>query len=938
MKIKNQKNNQNYLAAKDRDKERLKTERPQKVKKVKDKAAKTAQQTIPYKKIHIGNIMEVQTGKFSKTYEFQDINYQIAKQDDQEDIFIRYGEILNCLDTTVEMQINIINNHVSKDNFEDVVFLKHKQDGYDEYREEYNSMLEEKMTEGRNDLRRDKYITITVNASSLEEARQKFNQIQSDMESGFKKIGSELREVKSEEKVGILKDIFVGADTYIPKLSKSDYDKCTEKEYIAPDYFEFKKDYFMFNDKYARCVFVRDFPSFLNDRLIADLTDLGLNQVLTININAVEPHKALRLVKKQLTGMEANVIQAKKKAVQSGYTADLIPHDLQHSVKEAEELLDDLMSKNQKMFFVNVLVMHMADSYRQLNIDTDTIKSATRKYLCNTGVLAYQQEDAMKSSLPIGNCTLKSLRRTLTTESTAILMPFNTQEMIQKNGMYYGLNAVSKNMIMFNRKTMKNANGFILGTPGCFIGSTKVKLSDGQVMTLEEMANTMKHKEIWVNSYDLKNNADIKTQARDPRVTKHTKYLINVHLSNGETLTCTKDHKFLTRAGEYLQAEQLQAGQELMPIHTIVSTEAITLDEEVPVYDLTVDEYENFMLDCGIYVHNSGKSFSAKREMVNVLLNTDDDVIIIDPEREYTPLAENFDGEIIHISASSKNFINPLDMSENYADDEEPIILKSEFILSLCESIIGGRYGLSTKAKAIIDRCLRMTYRDYMADFNPEKVPTLHEFYKILKEQPEEEAQELAVSLELYVTGSLGIFANKTNVDYNKRLVVYDIKDLGKQLKTMGLLIVLDNVWNKITENRAAGKSTWIYIDEIYLLFANEYSANFLFELYKRARKWGGIPTGITQNVEDLLQSELARRMLSNSDFIQMLNQATSDRKELANLLNISDTQLSFVTNSNAGQGLLFCGNSIIPFVDQFPKNTKLYSMMTTNLAEMERK
>lgn len=798
MKIKEQRK-EVIVSARDLDKERLKSEKPKKVRKKRDKAARTAQQTIPYKKVRLNNILEVQTGKFSKTFEFQDINYQIAKQEDQEDIFIRYGEILNCLDTTAEMQISIVNTHINRGSMEEAIFLKHKGDGYDEYRDEYNDMLAEKMTEGRNDLKREKYISISVNAASLEEAKQKFNQIQNDLYSNFKKIGSELREIKSEEKVGILKNIFVGPDAYIPKLSKTDYDRCTEKEYIAPDYFEFKKDYFMFNDKYARCVFIRDFPSFLNDRLISDLTDLGLPQILTININAVEPHKALRLVKKQLTGMEANKIQAQKKALQNGYTADLIPHELQHSLREAEELLDDLVSKNQKMFFVNVLIMHMADSYKQLNIDTDTIKSTTRKYLCNTGILNFQQEDGMKSTLPIGNCTLKHLRRTLTTESTAILMPFSTQEMIQENGMYYGLNAVSKNMILFNRKSMKNANGFILGTPG------------------------------------------------------------------------------------------------------------------------------------------SGKSFSAKREMINVLLNTDDDVIIIDPEREYKNLAENFNGEIIDISASSKNYINPLDMSADYADDEEPIILKSEFILSLCESIIGGRYGLSTNAKAIIDRCLRKTYQDYIVDFDKSKIPTLHDFYRILKEQPEEEAQELAVSLELYVTGSLGIFANKTNVDVKKRLVVFDIKDLGKQLKTMGLLIVLDNIWNRITENRAAGKSTWIYIDEIYLLFANEYSANFLFELYKRARKWGGIPTGITQNVEDLLQSELARRMLSNSDFIQMLNQATSDRVELAKLLNISDTQLSFVTNSNAGQGLLFCGNSIIPFIDQFPKNTKLYQMMTTNLAEIER-
>ena len=880
------------------------------------------------------NIIEVRPNVYSKTYQFSDINYQIARQDAQEDIFVRYGEILNTLDTSVEFQVSIVNSHINKKDFDEKILIRRKNDDFDEYREEYNQMVQEKLEEGRNDLKSDKYLTLTTEAQGTEEAKHRFNNLYNELQTNFKKLGSELREISNIEKITQLKNIFRGTGTVIPKLSKQDFEKGTEKEYIAPDYFEFKKDYFLFNEKYARVVFIRDFPSFLNDKLIGEITDLGLEQSLSINIQAVEPEKAVRIVRRQITGMEGDKMNAERKAIKNGYSSNFIPHTLKHSLEEAEELLDDLVSKNQKMFLVNIVIMHMADNYRQLNIDTETLKSVTRKYLCNIGTLFFQQEEGMKSSLPLGNCQLK-LRRTLTTESTAVLMPFSTQEMIQSQGMYYGLNAVSKNLIMFNRKSMKNANGFILGTPGCFVGSTKVKLADGKVISLEEMANTMKHKEIWVKSYDLKNNVAIETQARDPRVTKHTKHLIEVHLSNGETLTCTRGHRFITKSGTFIQAEQLQPGQELMPILTVVSTEIITLEKEVPVYDITVDEYENFMLECGIYVHNSGKSFAAKREMVNVFLNTDDDVIIIDPEREYTTLVNNFKGEIINISASSQNFINPLDMTEEYADDEDPIVLKSEFVMSLCESVIGGKQGLSTKEKALIDRCLRRVYKEYIQDFDKAKVPTLHEFYTELKKQSEPEAQELALSLEIYVKGSLGIFANKTNINLKNRITCFDIKDLGKQLTTMGLLIVLDNVWNRITENRAKGKNTWIYLDEIYLLFKNEYSANFLFELYKRARKWGGIPTGITQNVEDLLESNLARKMLSNSDFIQMLNQATSDRLELARLLNISETQLSFVTNSSAGQGLLFCGNSIIPFVDQFPKNTKLYKMMTTKLEEM---
>ncbi len=517
--------------------------------------------------------------------------------------------------------------------------------------------------------------------------------------------------------------------------------------------------------------------------------------MVTVNISPVDPYKALKIVSRQLTSMRANKLQAEKKAIQSGYTSDVINEDLKHSLAEAEELLDDLRSKNQKMFLDNVIIMVTAKDFEELENNTETVESVIRKHICSVSTLKYQQEKGLQSVLPIGNCTLK-IRRTLTTESTAVFLPFSSKEISQRNGMYYGLNALSNNMIIFNRLMLKNPNGFILGSPG------------------------------------------------------------------------------------------------------------------------------------------SGKSFSAKREMLNVFLATDDDIIIIDPEREYVNLVAALNGETINVSPASTNYINPLDMSKNYSDDESPLVMKSDFILSFCECLVG-KQGLTAKEKAIIDRCLTVTYAEYMQDFDVSKTPTLMDFYENLKAQPEKEAQGLALSFELYIKGNLNVFAHRTNVNTTNRVVSYDIKDLGKQLKTLGMLIVLDYVWNRITENRAKGKRTWIYMDEIYLLFANEYSANFLFELYKRARKWGGVPTGITQNVEDLLKSETARSMLSNTDFVMMLNQAASDRMQLAKILNISDNLLTYVTNSDSGHGLICCGGSIIPFKDKFPHN-ELYDLMTTKLEEVQ--
>ncbi len=785
--------------AKEMDEQRIKEENSKKPEhkrvRVKRSVPKTVQKTIPYRNIVDEYVIRIDDKHYSKTYRFDDVNYSIAKQEDQEAIFLGYCSVLNSFDTSADIQITVYNNRVNKADFNDMVLLRHKDDEFDRYIDVYNNMLIEKMEQGQNGIIRSKFITVTIQAVDAASARNKFSTIDVELTNAFKKIGSSLKVLTSNERISLMKDIFRGVDVEIPELTEKDFKRKADKGYCCPDYFEFKKDYFMWGDKYARTMFIKDMPASLKDDLITDIAKTDLDVMVTVNIAPVEPYKALKMVNHQITAMRANKLQAEKKALQSGYSSDIISEDLKHSLAEAEELLDDLRSKNQKMFLDNIIIMVTAKDINELNANTEAIDAVVRKHICSLSTLVFQQEKGLQSVLPIGNCTLK-IRRTLTTESTAVLLPFSVKEISQKDGMYYGLNPLSNNMILLNRLSLKNSNGYILGESG------------------------------------------------------------------------------------------------------------------------------------------GGKSFAAKREMLNVFLATDDDIIIIDPEREYTSLVSALKGETIYVSPASGNYINPLDMTKDYSDDEAPLTMKSDFILSFCECLVG-KQGLSAKERGIIDRCLTATYGEYLQTFDKEQIPTLMEFYEKLKAQPEKEAQGLALSFELYIKGNLNMFAHQTNVDTDNRVVSYDIKDLGKQLKTLGMLIVLDYVWNRITMNRAKGKRTWIYMDEIYLLFANEYSANFLFELYKRARKWGGVPTGITQNVEDLLKSDTARSMLSNTDFILMLSQSASDRAQLSKLLNISDNLMTFVTNSEIGQGLICCGGSVIPFIDKFPHN-ELYDLMTTKLEEVK--
>ena len=762
-------------------------------------APRTAQHTIRYKRMFEDGICEVENGLYSKCIKFADINYQIAKREEQVEIFSRYCEFLNYFDPSINLQITIHNKHIDKDDFKTQMLLKTGRAvvDLDIYRKEYNAMLSEKALQGQNSVIREKYLTFAIKANNYEAAIPALARLETDILTNLKSLGCDIQILSGLERLEFLHKMFNPNDHF-----KFQYDylvgsSLTTKDYVAPDSFNFTpKNHYEFGDSYGQTLYLKDLPSDLSDKLISELSDIPCNMTITLHINSVEQEKAFALVKQKISFMEQQKIDEQKKALKSGYDVDMIPYELKYSLNEAEELLDDMQNKNQRMFKLTMLINTSSDDQDLLNDNVYQIMAAARKNNCKIGYLDYLQEKALNSTMPVGKNSIE-IQRTLTTASTGIFIPFTAQELFQEGGMYYGLNALSRNLIFFNRKTLKNPNGFILGTPG------------------------------------------------------------------------------------------------------------------------------------------SGKSFSAKREIVNVLLNTEDEVLIIDPECEYVQLAKGFGGEIIHISAGSKAHINPLDITMDYADDDNPLLLKSEFVLSLCELLVGGRNGLTAAQKTVIDRACRMTYQSYFANPQKNPVPTLKDFYRVLIEQPEKEAISIALSLELYIEGSLSVFANPTNIDTNNRLIVFDIRDLGKQLKTMGMLIVLDQIWNRITQNRALGKRTWIYIDEIYLLFQNEYSANYLFELYKRARKWGAIPTGITQNVEDLLVSDLARRMLSNTDFVMMLNQATSDRVELAALLNISNQQLSYVTNSQEGQGLLFAGNSIIPFIDKFPTDTELYSMMTTKIEEV---
>ena len=777
-------------------KELLERNRPDK------KQPRTTQGTIPYERMWPDGVCRVTEKYYTKTIQFQDINYQLAQNEDKTSIFEGWSDFLNYFDSSIHLQFSFLNLTAGAENFEQSIIIPDKEDGFDDIRKEYAEMLQNQLAKGNNGLVKTKYITFGIEAANIKEAKPRLERIEIDLMNNFKRLGVAASPLNGKERLKVMYDMF-HMDNQSPFRFNWDWLAPTglsTKDFIAPSSFDFRDRHsFGFGDKFGEVSFYNIIASDLNDRTLADLLSMESSLVVGLHIQAIDQNAAIKNVKRKITELDEMKINEQKKAVRSGYDMDIIPSDLATYGGEAKKLLEDLQSRNERMFLITFLMLNTAPNKKQLNLNVKQAQSIAVQHNCQLVPLDFQQESGMVSCLPLGYNKI-SIQRGLTTSSTAIFVPFTTQELFQvdKEALYCGLNALSNNMIMVDRKNLKNPNGLILGTPG------------------------------------------------------------------------------------------------------------------------------------------SGKSFSAKREIANVLLVTDDDVIICDPEGEYFPLVEAFHGQVVKISPTSKNYINPMDINLNYSDEDNPLSLKSDFILSLCELIVGGRDGLQPIEKTIIDRAVHIIYQPYLNDPTPENVPILEDLYNTLRKQDEKEAKTLATALEIYVTGSLNVFNHRTNVDVNNRLVCYDIKELGKQLKKLGMLIVQDQVWGRVTANREAHKSTRYYIDEFHLLLKEEQTAAYSVEIWKRFRKWGGIPTGITQNVKDLLASQEIENIFENSDYIYMLNQAAGDREILAKKLGISQHQLSYVTQSGEGEGLLFYGNVILPFVDRFPKDLKLYSIMTTKPTETQ--
>ena len=756
---------------------------------------KTAQQTIPYKEMCRDGICVVNDRYFTKQIQFYDINYQLAQNEDKNQIFESYCDFLNYFDSSIHFQLSFLNQRADLEEYQKSIQIPEQNDAYDSIRREYSEMLKGQLAKGNNGLSKTKYITFGVEAESLKAAKPRLERIEADILANFKVLGAKARPLDGYERLSILHRMFHPADSSRFRFAWDAIWKTglSSKDFIAPDSFSFKSGRtFQIGRTFGAVSFLQILAPELTDRMLADFLDLESSLVLTMHVRSIDQSEAIKTIKRKITDLDKMKIEEQKKAVRSGYDMEILPSDLMTYGTEAKTLLEDLQSRNERMFLVTVLVMNTAPSRQKLENNVFQAAGVAQKYNCALRRLDYQQEQGLVSSLPLGLNRIE-IQRGLTTSSTAIFVPFTTQELfMQGDALYYGLNALSNNLIMVDRKKLKNPNGLILGTPG------------------------------------------------------------------------------------------------------------------------------------------SGKSFSAKREITNAFLITTDDIAIIDPEDEYSSLVKRLGGQVIDISPVSDQYINPMDLTLNYSEDDNPLTLKSDFILSLMELIIGGKAGLEPVEKTIIDRCVHLVYRDYLQDPKPEKMPILGDLYRLLREQPEKEAQRLATALEIYVTGSLNVFNHQTNVEIKSRIVCYVIKKLGKQLKKFGMQVVQDQLWGRVSENREAHKSTRVYIDEMHLLLKEEQTAAYTVEIWKRFRKWGGIPTGLTQNVKDLLASREIENIFENSDFIYMLNQAGGDRQILAKQLNISPHQLSYVTNSNAGEGLLFYGNVIIPFIDHFPKGTELYSIMTT--------
>ena len=770
-----------------------------KPKKEKRKIPKTVQQSIPIDKLYKDGVFKC-GHKITKTWRFSDINYAVASDNDQLNMFLAHSALINGLPTDAMAKISVFNRQLSREVLSNLAIPNDEAD-YTVYANELSEIFSDKMADSNN-IVHDKFITISSEKKNIEEARTFFTRVGNDLRADYAKLSSKTTELGYKDRLRIFYDFFRNGDVneFSFDIKKDAVKGKHFKDVICPDSIEFKSDHIRMGDKFARVIFLKEYPSFLKDSMLSEMTDFSRSMMMSVDIQPIATDDAVKEVQKKLLAVETDITKWQQKQNMNNNFSANIPYELDQMRKEIKEFLDDLTTRDQRMMFVTVTLVHVADTLDALNNDTETLLSIGRKHLCNFGILKHQQEDGFNTVLPYGLMRIKAVR-TLTTESTAVLMPYKTQEIIDNDGLYYGINAISHNLLMCNRKLLLNGNGFILGVSG------------------------------------------------------------------------------------------------------------------------------------------SGKSFASKLEITLAAIFSKDDIIVIDPEREYAPLIKNLGGENIKLSVSSSNHINAMSINKDTdADDENPVSMKSELLISIFDELLKSGssrmgIGVGAKDKSIIDRCTIRVFADYM-NGRSDKQPTLMQLRDELLNQPEPEAHDLALCLEMFTTGSLNAFAHQSNVDVNKRIISYDILELGEQMKSIGLLIMLDNIMNRVIENRSRGRYTRVYIDEAHLFFKNQYSADFLLKAWKRFRKYGGLLTGITQNISDCLNNETASGMLANSEFLLMLNQSPSDRKDLSELLNISDTQMSYITNAGAGRGLIKVGGSIVPFVNDFPTDTELYKLMSTKPGE----